>query len=67
LEVVQEMLQALGLEKERFRLVWCSSAEAERFAAAVRDMTAKVRSLGPSPYRPDQAAQALEGEVASCR
>lgn len=55
----------LGLEKERFRLVWCSSAEAERFAAAVREMTATVKELGPSPY--NHAAAAAATEVASCR
>lgn len=55
----------LGLEKERFRLVWCSSAEADRFAAAVREMTATVRALGPSPY--NQAAAAAGTEAASCR
>ena len=58
------MLEMLGLEKERFRLVWCSSAEAERFAAAVREMTSAVNELGPSPY--NRAAAAAE-EVASCR
>ncbi len=53
----------LGLEPERFRLVWCSSAEAERFAAAVREMTEAVVGLGPSPYRvPTQG----EGEVPAC-
>lgn len=55
----------LGLEKERFRLVWCSSAEADRFAAAVREMTAAVKELGPSPY--NHAAAAAQTEVASCQ
>ncbi len=49
--VVEEMLDTLGLEQERFRLVWCSSSEADRFVAAVREMTETVRALGPSPYR----------------
>ncbi len=63
--MVEEMVEMLGLEKERFRLVWCSSAEADRFAAAVREMTAAVRDLGPSPY--NHAAAAAQTEVASCQ
>ncbi len=48
--VVDELLELMGLEPERFRLIWCSSAEADRFVNMVRDMTQTVRSLGPSPY-----------------
>ncbi len=55
-------MEAYGLEPERFRLVWCSSAEADRFVAAVTEMTETVRKLGPNPYRP--AAPAAEEEVA---
>ncbi len=63
------MLESLGLEKERFRLVWCSSAEAERFAASVREMTETVKALGPSPYNThaDVELPASEAEVAACR
>jgi len=44
-------MDAYGLETDRFRLVWCSSAEADRFVAAVTDMTETVRRLGPNPFR----------------
>ncbi len=59
----------LGLEPERFALVWCSSAEADRFVAAVREMDQKIERLGPSPYRVPTAPQAGgEGkEAAPCR
>jgi len=43
------MVRAYGLEKERFQLVWCSSAEADRFVEAVTQMTDRIRQLGPSP------------------
>jgi F420-non-reducing hydrogenase iron-sulfur subunit len=46
------MLETMGLEEERFRLVWCSAAEAERLVAAVTDMTDVLRELGPSPMKP---------------
>jgi F420-non-reducing hydrogenase iron-sulfur subunit len=56
LSVVEEMLSLLGLEQERFRLVWCSSAESERFASIAREVTGILKELGPSPYRGDCSA-----------
>ncbi len=46
----------MGLEKERFKLVWCSSAEADKFVEAVTRMTESVRELGPSPFNRAVAA-----------
>jgi len=60
LAVVEEMLDAYGLEPERFRLAWCSSAEAERFVEAVTEMTEMVRGLGPNPFRPARPEDAQE-------
>ena len=69
--MVETILEALDLERGRFELVWCSSAEAERFADAVRAMTKNVRELGPSPYRKDcepaPAPAPAGGEVGACR
>ena len=47
--VVEALMEDYGLEPERFKLVWCSSAEADRFVAAVSEMTETVKKLGPSP------------------
>jgi len=66
LAVVETMVEALGLEAERFRLVWCSSAEADKFVAAVREMTETIKQLGPSPYRSGTQLGAAQ-EVAACR
>jgi F420-non-reducing hydrogenase iron-sulfur subunit len=55
-DVINQMMEALGLEKERFELIWCSSAEADRFVAAVTNLTEKVRALGPSPFNRTVAA-----------
>lgn len=49
--VVEETLQALGLEAERFHMARCSSAEAEVFVKSVREMSARMARLGPSPLR----------------
>ncbi len=48
MQVVEEMMEMMGLESERFRLVWCSSAEADRFVQACRDMVNTVRELESS-------------------
>lgn len=45
------LVESMGLEKERFQMVWCSSAEADRFVDAVTQMTETVRELGPSPFK----------------
>ncbi len=58
LVVLNEMLETMGLEEERFRLVWCSAAEAERFVAAVTEMTEVLRELGPSPIEPASTRRA---------
>lgn len=55
--VVEELMDAYGLEPERFKLVWCSSAEADKFVAVVREMTEQVKQLGPNPLGPEQTEE----------
>ncbi len=43
--VIQEMMEAMGLEPERFRVVWCASSEAEKFVEACRDMVQTLQNL----------------------
>jgi F420-non-reducing hydrogenase iron-sulfur subunit len=50
-EAITLMLEDLGIETERFRIEWVSSAEAPRFAQIVRDFTEQIKKLGPSPYK----------------
>ena len=45
--LLKKMLKQLGIEEERVRLEWVSAAEGARFATLVKDMTAKVKELGP--------------------
>jgi F420-non-reducing hydrogenase iron-sulfur subunit len=49
--VIEELLRYMGLEPERFRLVWCASAEAERFAGIVSETRETLRAMGPSGCR----------------
>jgi len=50
-EAIRLMLPEFGIQEERFRLEWVSAAEGARFAEVVRDFTAQIQKLGPSPFR----------------
>jgi F420-non-reducing hydrogenase iron-sulfur subunit len=45
--MLKHTLRALGMEEERFQLLWASAAEGVRFADHVTKMTEEVRKLGP--------------------
>lgn len=45
--MLKHTLRAMGLEEERFQLLWASAAEGTRFAENVTRMTEEVRKLGP--------------------
>lgn len=46
-DMLAELLADFGYDAERFSLTWVSSAEPDKFVAAVTDMTARIRKLGP--------------------
>jgi F420-non-reducing hydrogenase iron-sulfur subunit len=46
--MTRELVQILGIESERLRLEWISSAEGTRFAEVAREFTEQIKSLGPS-------------------
>ncbi len=50
-EAIKLMLDDFGIETERFRLEWISSAEGPKFAQIVREFTEQIKQLGPSPYK----------------
>ena len=43
------LLEAMGLEPERFQLRWVSAAEGRKFADVVREVVRSVAALGPNP------------------
>ena len=47
LYLVQQLLQFVGLEKDRFRMSWVSAAEGVKFAEVVDEFVADLRPLGP--------------------
>ena len=54
--LLARLLEGMGLEKERFHHEWISAAEGERFARLAREMTERVRRLGPRNARRSGAA-----------
>ena len=49
--MLRRVLEQFGLEPERLRLEWVSASEGDKFATVIKDMTEKIRELGPSPLR----------------
>ncbi len=45
--VLKELLDFMGIEKERFRLEWVSASEGKRFTDVVSSFTDTVAKLGP--------------------
>ena len=42
------LLEYLGIEKERFKIVWISAAEANKFATVMNEVLENVYKLGPN-------------------
>ncbi len=55
-EYVKRTLKDLGIEPERVEMFNLSSAMGPRFAEIANEMTERIRNLGPSPVRINQAA-----------
>jgi coenzyme F420-reducing hydrogenase delta subunit len=49
IEMTKSLLKRVGLNPERLRLEWVSASESVRFAEIMKDMTQKIKNLGPSP------------------
>jgi F420-non-reducing hydrogenase iron-sulfur subunit len=45
--MMKHLLQQLGLEPDRLRLIWASAAEGQQLAEAVNKLVEDVRKLGP--------------------
>ena len=46
--VLRRILEYIGIEPERLRLDWVSSAEAPKFQQVVNEFTETIRELGPA-------------------
>jgi F420-non-reducing hydrogenase iron-sulfur subunit len=57
------LLDQFGIEPDRVRLEWVSASEGDRFAAVVKELTEKVRSLGPLDWNGKAPAHAVAEQV----
>ncbi len=53
---MKELLAFTGLEPERLRVEWISSAEGPEFAKYITEFVQQVRELGPNPLLTARAA-----------
>jgi F420-non-reducing hydrogenase iron-sulfur subunit len=48
---LQPFLDAIGIGRDRLRLVWVAAGEAPKMARVMAEFTEEIRQLGPSPFR----------------
>jgi hypothetical protein len=58
------LLEEVGIRGERVEMYNLSAAEGARFAQIAREMTDRIRDLGPSPIRTKQGKELREEEEA---
>ena len=54
---LKKLLAFSGIEEERLRVRWISSAEAPKFADAMNEFVATIKELGPSPLNKTRDGQ----------
>ena len=45
--MIKEVLKEFGYDPERFHIAWCSSSEPDKFVQEVKEMTNRIKALGP--------------------
>lgn len=45
--MIVAMLEEMGIDQGRYNVSWVSSAEPDKFAAAVTEFTNQIKQLGP--------------------
>jgi F420-non-reducing hydrogenase iron-sulfur subunit len=53
---IRIVLANCGIDPDRFRMEWVSSAEAPRFVEVVTRFVHDIKALGPNPLRSQKAA-----------
>ncbi|MBI5206936.1 MAG: hydrogenase iron-sulfur subunit [Candidatus Firestonebacteria bacterium] len=46
--LIKKLLEFVGIEPERFQARWISASEAVKFVETIKEMTEKIRKLGPN-------------------
>jgi len=58
--LVMELAKQLGIEEERIRVEWISSAEAKKFVTIMREFIEKLKHLPPNPLKPEGLIQEVK-------
>ena len=66
-QYVKTLLEEVGLGAGRVEIYNMSSAQGQRFAEVAREMTEKIRALGPSPVRIRNAECGMRNENSEIR
>ena len=53
--MVRNLLAFTGIDPERLRVEWVSSAEAPKFVQVITEFSNKIKALGPSPLKTEAA------------
>ncbi len=61
-DLVRELMEEIGLESARLEMFNLSSAMGQTFADIVKEMTDRVRDLGPNPLRRKQTEERSQEE-----
>jgi F420-non-reducing hydrogenase iron-sulfur subunit len=54
---LRQLLAFSGLEEDRLRVKWISSAEGPKFADEMKEFVATLKTLGPSPLSHHKAGK----------
>jgi len=58
--LVMELAKQLGIEEERIRVEWISSAEAKKFVTIMSEFIEKLKHLPPNPLKPEGLIQEVK-------
>ncbi|MBK5113140.1 MAG: hydrogenase iron-sulfur subunit [Candidatus Heimdallarchaeota archaeon] len=58
--LVMALAKQLGIEEERIRLEWISSAEAKKFVTVMSEFIEKLKHLPPNPLKPEGLIQEVK-------
>ncbi len=63
LERAQEILDEIGLGRERLDMFFMSGSQGHTFAMAAQTMTERIRELGPNPLKTKEGIGGLKAEI----
>jgi len=63
LERAQEILDEIGLGRERLDMFFMSGSQSHTFAMAAKTMTERIRELGPNPLKTENGNGGFEAEI----